>query len=302
MTIQQIRYCLGVASCGSFNKAAEKLFVSQPSLTSSVHDLEAELGFAIFNRTSRGTTVTERGDDFLKDADSLFKNYEAVLKKYTPQEKRTFSVSALYYEFAREAFAQVVNAFSGKNYDFSFREVRAQNVIEDVAGGKSDIGILYLSGKNREEILKELNQNHLEFTYLTECGAAVYLHKNHPLAKNAQVSLEDLLPYRFVTFDTDDVKSFFSEDEIKAYNLNQPITVSDRATELNLIKNLNGYTFLSGTGTKPYPDGSKEFITIPLKSQTTSQAFELGYVTKTDSKIDGITRSFIDAVKEILAK
>ena len=81
MTIQQIRYCLGVADCGSFNKASEKLYISQPSLTSSVHDLEAELGFEIFKRSSRGTTVTEKGNDFLFDARQLFQNYEALVSK-----------------------------------------------------------------------------------------------------------------------------------------------------------------------------------------------------------------------------
>lgn len=302
MTIQQIRYCLGVADCGSFNKASEKLYISQPSLTSSVHDLEAELGFEIFKRSSRGTTVTEKGNDFLFDARLLFQNYEALVSKYTGQERKSFTVSTLYYAFARKAFVQVVKEFSGQDYDFSFREKRALDVIEDVASGSSDLGLLYLSKRNREQILKNLAANSLTFTTLTECGAFVYLHKNHPLSKNKVISLEELKPYHFVTFDTDDVRAFFPDDVIKNFGLDQPITVADRATELNLIKNLNGYTFLSG----PYEDQTREesdgFLTIPLQSPADSDSgtFTLGYINKNGLKTEMLANHYISAVKKIL--
>lgn len=303
MTIQQIRYCLGVADCGSFNKASEKLYISQPSLTSSVHDLEAELGFEIFKRSSRGITETERGSDFLFDARQLFQNYEALVSKYTGQEKKTFTVSTLYYAFARKAFVQVVKEFSNMDYDFSFREKRALNVIEDVASASSDLGLLYLSERNRDEILKNLTANSLTFTPLTQCGAFVYLHKNHPLAANKYISLEELKPYHFVTFDTDDVKAFFPDELINNCGLDQPITVADRATELNLIKNLNGYTFLSG----PFEDHAREeesddFLTIPLQSSPDfeTEPFTLGYINRKGLKVEMLANHYISAVKKIL--
>ena len=303
MTIQQIRYCLGVADCGSFNKAAEKLYISQPSLTSSVHDLEAELGFEIFKRSSRGTTVTEKGSSFLLDARQLFQNYEALILKYTGQEKKSFTVSTLYYAFARKAFVQVVKEFSDMDYDFSFREKRALNVIEEVASGSSDLGILYLSERNRDEILKNLKANSLTFTALTECGAFVYLHKNHPLSKNKWVSLEELKPYHFITFDTDDIRAFFPDEVIKNFGLDQPITVADRATELNLIKNLNGYTFLSGASEdQAREEESEDFLTIPLQSlhESDLSPFTLGFINKAGTKIEKIANHYILAVKKIL--
>ena len=304
MTIQQIRYCLGVADCGSFNKASEKLYISQPSLTASIHDLERELGFEIFRRTSRGTSLTEKGNDFLLDARFLFQTYEKILAKYITPEKKRFSVSALYYEFARRAFIDVVKAYSGSQYDFSFREMRALNVIEDVAGGKSHIGLLYISETNQEEIEKALAANKLVFTPLTECGAFVYVHKDHPLAEKDWISLEDLRPYHFITFDTDDVKSFFSDAIIDEYGLNQPITVADRSTELNLLENLKGFTFLSGVSVENYEkknNEGEEFVTIPLKKADSewSHSFSLGYITK-ERKIDSITRDYITCIKKIL--
>ncbi len=303
MTIQQIRYVLGVADSGSFNKAAEKLYISQPSLTSSIHDLEDELGFELFKRTSRGTSVTERGSTFLADAKKLFESYEELLKKYCSQEIKCFSVSALYYAFARKAFVQLVKDYSGMGYDFSFWEKRAQNVIEDVASGDSDIGLLYLGGRNREELSKKLEAKSLSFTPLTECKPFVYLHKTHPLSKKDEVFPEDLIPYHFVTFDTDDVKAFFSDEAIEKYNLAQPITVTDRATELNLIKNLNGYTFLSGAADHhAREDESEEFYTIPLQipEAPDSEPFTLGYITKKTSRIGKIATRYISEIKKIL--
>lgn len=299
MTIQQIRYVIGIAGAGSFNKAAEKLFISQPSLTSSVHDLEDEIGFQIFNRTARGITLTERGKEFLSDAEVLFRDFTSFRDKYTRGERKNFSVSALYYAFAREAFVHVVRQFGSEGYDFAFREKKASDVIDDVAAGKSEIGILYLSDSNRDGITRLLRASCLEFHHLTECNAFVYLHESHPLAGRESLSLDDLTGYRFVTFDTDDVRSFFPDELITRYSLDKAIRVADRSTELNLLKTLKGYTFLSGISGE---ETNEDFLLIPLKNQdgVALGTFQLGYITHGDGKMNGIGRAYIDNVRRIL--
>jgi DNA-binding transcriptional LysR family regulator len=307
MTLQQIKYILGVASSGSFNKASEKLFISQPSLTSSVHDAEYELGFQIFNRSTRGVTVTDLGENFIKDAQDLYSKYEELLKKHCGAEKKNFSVSTLYYAFARRAFLEIVKKYSSQGYDFAFCEKKASDVISDVANESSTIGILYLSDSNRDDIAKSLKANKLEFHHLTECNAFVYLHKKHPLAKKESISLKELQEYRFVTFDTDDVKSFFSDQVISQYGLDKAITVADRATELNLIEHLNGYTFLSGIyedsdDAAVSNDSGENFILIPLQNldENISHCFELGYITKTGQRMNDISLTYIDVIRRIL--
>ena len=299
MTIQQIRYILGIAENGSFNKAAEKLFVSQPSLTASIRDSEDELGFKIFSRSSRGITVTERGRDFIKDALPVYEEFNKLISKHSQTERKVFSVSALYYSFARKAFIEVVKKFSSENYEFSFHEVVAASVIEEVASGKSSLGILYLSDSNKNQLLEVLESKNLIFKHLSECSALVYLHKNHPLAKKKHITLEELSQFQFVTFDTDDLNSFFSKEIIENYNLKNPITVADRATELNLLKNLNGYTFLSGISGE---DTSDDFITIPLKDlgDKSSGNFQLGYITNKELSLNAISLAYIDSIKKIL--
>lgn len=302
MTLQQIKYILGVAEAGSLNKASEKLFISQPSLTSSVHDAEWELGFEIFHRTSRGVKTTERGANFIRDARELYKQYDNLINKYSADGKKAFAVSTLYYAFARTAFVEIVKQFSRDSYDFAFREKKASGVIADVALGKSELGILYLSDANRESILKSLRTNNLEFHHLTECNAFVYLHKDHPLAKKESLSLEDLSEYHFVTFDTDDVKSFFSAEVISRFGLDKAITVADRATELNLLQTLNGYTFLSGVFGEDGNEDDDNFLLIPLQNhdENISHTFELGYITKKVTRMDNISLTYIDAVRRIL--
>ena len=166
MTIQQIKYVLGVADCGSLNRASEKLYISQPSLTSAVHELEYEIGFQIFSRSSRGVAVTEHGKQFIEDARKLYKNYEAFVTKYTEKEKKNFGVSTLYYAFARTAFVDLVKRFSPEGYDFAFREMKASEVIDDVAQGRSELGIIYLSDGNRNDIQKRLDNNQVIFHHL----------------------------------------------------------------------------------------------------------------------------------------
>ena len=302
MTLQQIKYILGVAEAGSLNKASEKLFISQPSLTSAVHDAEGELGFEVFHRTSRGVKVTERGTDFIRDAKDLYRQYEKLISKYCSNGKKAFAVSTLYYAFARSAFVEIVKQFTHDSYDFAFREKKASGVIADVALGKSELGILYLSDSNRDSILKTLRSNNLEFHHLTECNAFVYIHKNHPLAKKESLSLSELSDYHFVTFDTDDVKSFFSEEIISRFKLDKAITVADRATELNLIKTLNGYTFLSGVFGEEGNADDDNFVLIPLQNhdEKISHSFELGYITKKLTRMENISLAYIDAIRRIL--
>ena len=193
MTLQQLRYAIGIAETGSFNKAAEKLYISQPSLTAAIRDLEDELNILIFNRTSRGVKLTSEGEDFISYARELYHHYETVLEKYGKigKRKKKFGVSTQHYSFAVKSFVETVKLFDTEKYEFAIRETRTKEVIEDVASFKSDIGILYLSDFNRKIITNLLNARDLAFHKLIDCKAYVYLWKGHPLAKNKFITLDE---------------------------------------------------------------------------------------------------------------
>jgi DNA-binding transcriptional LysR family regulator len=300
MTLQQIRYVIGIADCGSFNRASEKLFVSQPSLTSAVHDLERELGFSVFNRSSKGVSLTFDGANFLADARSLYENYESILNKYIRRDEKKFSVSTLHYPFATKSFADIVRRFAPEGYSFEIREMKISRVVEDVFRRRSELGIIYLSETNRREILDDLDSKNLEFHHLTECNAFVFLHKNHPVAKKESLSLDDLANFPCIICEQEDLSSFFSRETLELPQLKKAVKTVDRATILNLVEELNGYTFSSGVVSEELSDDN--FIAIPLKNldENTERTFELGYITVKKSKISNIALCYIDKIRRSL--
>ena len=130
MTLQQINYALCVAEMGSINKAAEKLLISQPSLTAAIKELERFAGIVIFLRTSKGVTPTGEGEEFLTYARQIHQQYELLLEKYgeSGNIKRKFGVSTQHYSFAVKAFVEMVKRFDTINYEFAIRETKTIDV------------------------------------------------------------------------------------------------------------------------------------------------------------------------------
>lgn len=249
MTLQQLLYVLTVSDEGTMNKAAEKLYVSQPTLTSAIQSIEKELNIQIFNRTSHGVTVTNQGREFLTYARQLYQQYELLKNRYEDSNIRRnkFRVSCQHYSFATKAFVDTVKKYGTSKYDFAISETKTMHVIEDVGNSLSEIGILYLSNYNRRFMMKQFDEWNLEFHKLTDCDAFVYLYKGHPLAKKKSITYEELLPYPNMTFDQGDNPSMYTAEEILVENeFPRKIQVNDRATMLNLMRGLNGYTLCSG--------------------------------------------------------
>ena len=132
MTLQQIRYVITIAEKGSMNKASETLFVSQPTLTSAIRELEMEIGITIFIRTSRGVFLTAEGEEFLADARQLFQEYQWINDKYSDAKtvRQKFSVSTQHYSFVDKAFVETVKQFGTSSFDFSIREEETARVIQ----------------------------------------------------------------------------------------------------------------------------------------------------------------------------
>ena len=197
MTLTQLNYIITIAETKSINKAAEQLYVSQPSLTSSVQELEKELGITLFNRSGRGVTLTNDGAEFLLYARQLYGQYETILEKYGENGslKKKFGVSTQHYSFAVKAFVDMAKQFDMSKYEFAIRETKTAEVISDVSTMKSEIGVLYLSDFNRKSMEKLLRSAGLEFHHLIDCQAYVYLWKNHPLAGEESISFSQLSDY-----------------------------------------------------------------------------------------------------------
>ncbi len=303
MTLQQIKYVIGIAETGSFNKAAEKLYVSQPSLTATIHDLEDELGIEIFNRTGRGVTLTNDGTEFLTSARQLYLDYQNVMEKYgeNGKIKKKFGVSTQHYSFAVKSFVEMVKDFNTDEYEFAIRETKTREVIEDVATLKSEIGILYLSDFNRKAITSILKSKELEFHHLIDCKAYVYIWKGHPLAKKKHISLKDLENYPCLSFEQGNGASFyFAEEILSTEEYHRTIKANDRATILNLMIGLNGYTLCSGIICEEL-NGS-DYIAVPFKEEDPSinRIMQIGYITRKGFNLSSIGGKYIEEIKRYL--
>lgn len=286
------------------NKAADALFISQPSLTLAMKDLEKEIGITIFRRSSRGVELTNEGADFLVSARQIYQQYELLRDKYTGAEdiKRKFAVSTQHYSFVTKAFVETVKKYDTRNFDFAIRETKTRDVINDVGKLRSEIGILFESDFNQKMISKMLRDNDLEFTKLIDCRAYVYLWKNHPLAKEESISMTKLKDYPCLSFEQGDQSSIYLAEEILGENeYPRTIKATDRATMLNLMVGLNGYTLCSGIICEEL-NGS-DYVAIPFKEDRNHKnaKMTIGYITKRHSVMSEIGASFIDEIKSYLA-
>ena len=304
MTLTQLRYLMTIAKTGSFNKAAEQLYVSQPSLTSAVKELERELGITLFYRSGRGVTLTGDGTEFLLYAKQLYGQYEDILERYGKgsSHRKRFGVSTQHYSFAVKAFVDMAKQFDMSQYEFAIRETRTAEVISDVSTMKSEIGVLYLCDLNRRSMEKLLRSAGLEFHHLIECQAYVYLWKGHPLAKERSIRFEQLRDYPCLSFEQGDNGSFYLAEEILSTNeYARVIRASDRATMLNLMVGLGGYTLCSGIICEEL-NGS-DYLAVPFEAdeQNQNSTMEIGYVVRKHTMPSRIGGLYVEELKKYLA-
>ncbi len=296
MKLQQLRYVVKVAECGSITEASRRLFVSQPSITASIRDLENEMGVHIFERTNKGVIVSEEGETFLGYARQVLDQADLLEGKYkgTSEQVPHFSVSCQHYSFAVNAFVDVIREFDAARYDFTLREEQTHEIIEDVAHMKSELGILYLSEHNREVIERMLAANELVFEGLFCATPHVFVCADHPLADHASVTLEDLEDYPFLSYEQGSYNSFYYSEELTStFERRKNIRVRDRATLFNLVMGLNGYTVCSGVISHEL--NGPGIISIPLD---VDEYMEIGIITRKNTTLTRYGQAYIDAIRQ----
>ena len=303
MTLTQLNYLITIAETKSLNKAAEQLYVSQPSLTSAMKELEKELGITLFYRSGRGVTLTNDGTEFLLYAKQIYSQYESVLEKYGKggARKKKFGVSAQHYSFAVKAFVDMAREADLTKYEFALRETKTAEVISDVCTMRSEIGVLYLCDFNRSAMEKLLKSSGLEFHHLLDCQAYVYLSKRHPLSGEPSICFAQLEDYPCLSFEQGDNSSFYFAEEILSTNeYARMIKANDRATMLNLMVGLNGYTLCSGIICEEL--NGNEFVAVPFQDdgQNRNSVMEIGYITRKNTIMSSLGERYIQAMKGYL--
>ncbi len=296
MTLQQLRYMVAIAEHGSMNVAAKELFISQPSLSAAIRELEEEIGLEIFKRTNKGVLLTPQGEEFLGYGRQLIDQYQLIQDRFInkTQEKKKFSVSLQHYSFAVKAFVEMVKEYGMDEYEFAIYETRTAEVISDVRNFKSELGILYENEFNKKALEKILKDQNLEFHPLLTCDTYVYLWKGHPLADQKAISIEELSEYPCLMFDQGSNTSFFlAEEVLSTHNYKRTIKTNDRASMLNLMIGLNGYTLCSGIICEEL-NGS-DYRAVPLAEQ---EQMTIGYIQRSGMTISRLGEQYLEKIRQ----
>lgn len=299
MTLQQLKYALTIADCGSMNEAAKQLFISQPSLSETMKELETEIGLDIFLRSNRGIVITPEGEEFLGYARQVTEQFGLLQSKYIDKKvKEKFSVSTQHYTFAVKAFVETVKQIGMEQYEFAVHETTTISVIENVKNFKSEIGVLYENDFNEKVLNKMFKENGLEFVELFSCDTFVYLWSRHPLAKQDVITMEELDEYPCLSFDQGKNNSLYLAEEMKStYEYRRLIKANDRATLLNLMIGLNAYTLCSGIICEDL--NGNDYKAVPLKE---TEKMRIGYIKRKGAKVSHIGELYIEELKKYKEK
>lgn len=298
MTLQQLKYFIETVKHGSINKAAESLFIAQPSLSNALKELEAEIGQDLFIRTPRGISLTTDGAEFLGYARQVVEQQSLLEQRWlnkTPS-RRLCAISTQHYAFAVNAFVNMVKKTDALEYEYTLREARTYEIVEDVKNLRSELGILYKSTFNRQVIDKLLKENHLLFHPLFTAKPHVFVSSTNPLSKKERVTLADLEDYPRLSYEQGDYNSFyFSEEILSTEYARKDIKVGDRATIFNLMIGLNGYTI--STGIVSADLNGDNIVAVPLD---VDDDMTVGYITHKDLQLTQQAKLYIRELVKVI--
>lgn len=296
MRIQQLEYLERIVEAGSINEAAKRLFLTQPSLSNAVKELENEMGIQIFQRSSGGISLTAEGREFMTYSKQILDQVNLMNERYKngQQRKQSFSVSAQHYAFVVHAFVELIKSVNANEYQFTLRETETQNIFNDLAQFKSELGILYTNGFNQKIMQRLFKENNLVFTPLFVAKPHIFVSRYNPLTSKSSVNLSDLEDYPYLSYEQGEVNSFyFSEEILSTLSHKKSIKVSDRATIFNLMIGLNGYTISSGIISSKLNDD--KIVAIPLN---VDDDITMGWLKHRQVELSPLAERYLTMLKE----
>lgn len=296
MRIQQLEYLEKIVEAGSINEAAKRLFLTQPSLSNAVKELENEMGIQIFQRSSGGISLTAEGREFMTYSKQILDQVNLMNERYKngQQRKQSLSVSAQHYAFVVHAFVELIKSVNASEYQFTLRETETQNIFNDLAQFKSELGILYTNGFNQKIMQRLFKENNLVFTPLFVAKPHIFVSRYNPLTSKSSVDLSDLKDFPYLSYEQGEVNSFyFSEEILSTLSHKKSIKVSDRATIFNLMVGLNGYTISSGIISSKLNDD--KIVAIPLN---VDDDITMGWLKHRQVELSPLAERYLTMLKE----
>lgn len=303
MTFSQLNYVMEVSRCGSINKAATKLFVSQSSLSNSIQELEKELDITIFIRSTKGIELTPEGSEFLSYIRPLIEQQKQILSLYENKNAKPclrLSISTQRYPFAARAFTELLNCSDHPKFEVRLKETGIFQIIEDVYNNDSSIGVIFISRESEKFIRKTLESKNITFNSIKKINPHVYIRREHPLANKGTVKFQQLMDYPYVVFDHGQGKNLYYTEEINLSGFRIPeklIFVHDRASMYNIVSNTNAFSIGSGVLTKGYYD--PDVISVPVECNS-EDVMELGWIKQNNRKLSEVEEQYVEYLEKAL--
>lgn len=312
MTLQQLKYYIVTANSSSIGKAAERLHITQPSLSSALRDLETEIGHSFFSRTSKGTCLTHDGEEFLRYARQVVEQAALLEDRWISKHpaKPRLHIISQNCAFAVKAFINMIRKHGMQDYHYSLREGKAFDIIEEVRLLRCDIGVLGRDRCSEAVIDKLLREGDLEFHPLFASEPYVLISARHPLAGKEYLTAEDLSPYPRTSFEKSDYNALYYSEDLEALrevrlaeNMDQRvkiISVEDRATMLHLLLRIDAYTLAGGVqGTDLY---GKDVIALPFRGRDTVFRQETGWIARKGTPLEKQLAQYVEELQLVAAE
>ena len=301
MTFQQLTYVVEISRCGSINKAAHKLLLSQSGISTAVRELEEELGIRFFVRSNRGVECTPEGKEFISYAVSLLEQkqrIESLYGNHSAFAPTRFSVSTQRYPFTEDAFLRLLE-HNQASCRFSLKEDNMDTVINDVFERQSDIGVISITELTEKIICRLLDTRDLLFHEIASVDPCIYVRAGHPVLSMRNVTVEDLAPYPYISFENaEGVAADFSEEYqmLSMKRSEQCIRVNSRGVMMDVLSRTDGFTTGSGLLT---PELSPEnVVTRPLSGKP---VIRIGYILPRGGRPTAETERFIALLTDAVA-
>ena len=297
MTLKQILYVRAVSKAGSIGKAAEALFISQSSLSESIQNLEREYDMVLFERTSRGISLTRPGEEFLKDTQLLSNIYQDLDDKYKNRksDREHFCVSSLHHVSGIDAFEHIVSQPKNQKYHLGYFEGNMDQVLQDVETNRSDVGVLFFTSDSRSTIIKACNRRNIFFQHMKYDLLHIYVHKSHPLAGRGSVTLAEIQQHPFISYEECHPSSArFTPTRRQWDPQQQIISVSDRAMAYSVLA--LGSAYVTGSGYLTQEDCRRSLVTAPI---TDLGQIEIGYICNPARALSELALEYIEWLKKI---
>lgn len=303
MTLSQMNYILEIYRCGSMNKAAQNLFISQSAISSAIREMEEELGIRIFHRSNRGIALTDEGRELVAQITPIVEQSRKITRYYSERQasnRVNFSIAAQRYPFCAKAFVEFLHLLNEPRIEVSLKEMEMSSVIDEVAQQRSDMGIIFVTDMTETYIRRILDSKNLEFHQLVKIQPHVFMRREHPLAGECAVSLDQIHQYPYVAFTQKDSNLNFAEEAVvgTGADFNQVVYVSDRATAYNVMAHTNCVS--TGSGVLPEGYGSEHIVAVPLNDAVDDM--RLGYIKLRGIPISNMGQHFVDILEQIMSE